>query len=152
MKPCVPLSQARPLWLRSARWELLLFGVFALLLLGLGIGLRDPWPSDEPRFALVAQLMAEGVAVRRLAVDTAVASLRPYGSPAPGAPTTLPAGTFLVSAAQPLKHWIEALLGQSPEAGGPSTSDVNAWSRPLLMGLPGGTLGAPPPPAPAPAA
>jgi 4-amino-4-deoxy-L-arabinose transferase-like glycosyltransferase len=53
------LSQARPLWLRDARWELLLFGVFALLLLGLGIGLRDPWPSDEPRFALVARLMVE---------------------------------------------------------------------------------------------
>jgi hypothetical protein len=98
---------------------------------------------------LVAQLMAEGVAVRRLAADTAVAALRPYGSAAPGAAATLPAGTYLVSAAQPLKHWIEALLGQSPEAAGPSTSDVNAWSRPLLMGLPGGTLGAPPPEAPA---
>jgi hypothetical protein len=98
---------------------------------------------------LVAQLMAEGVAVRRLAADTPVASLRPFGSAAPGAPATLPAGSYLVSAAQPLKHWIEALLGQRPEAGGPSTSDVNAWSRPLLMGLPGGTLGAPPPAAPA---
>jgi len=59
VKPYPPLSQARPLWLRSARWELLLFGVFALLLLGVGIGLRDPWPSDEPRFALVARLMVE---------------------------------------------------------------------------------------------
>jgi 4-amino-4-deoxy-L-arabinose transferase-like glycosyltransferase len=59
VKPSTPLSQARPLWLRSARWELLLFGVFALLLLGVGIGLRDPWPSDEPRFALVARLMVE---------------------------------------------------------------------------------------------
>lgn len=59
MKPCTPLSRARPLWLRSARWELLLFGAFALLLLGLGLGLRDPWPSDEPRFALVARLMVE---------------------------------------------------------------------------------------------
>ncbi|MES2311286.1 MAG: glycosyltransferase family 39 protein [Pseudomonadota bacterium] len=59
MKPCTPLSHARPLWLRDARWELLLFGVFALLMLGLGIGLRDPWPSDEPRFALVARLMVE---------------------------------------------------------------------------------------------
>ncbi len=98
---------------------------------------------------LVARLMAEGVAVRRLAADTAVASLRPYGSAAPGAPATLAAGTYLVSAAQPLKHWIEALLGQSPHAGGPSTSDVNAWSRPLLMGIPGGTLGAAPPGAPA---
>ncbi|GAB2538540.1 glycosyltransferase family 39 protein [Rhodanobacter koreensis] len=38
---------------------MLLFGLFALLLLGLGIGLRDPWPSDEPRFALVAQWMVE---------------------------------------------------------------------------------------------
>jgi 4-amino-4-deoxy-L-arabinose transferase-like glycosyltransferase len=38
---------------------LLLFGAFALLLLGLGIGLRDPWPSDEPRFALVARWMVE---------------------------------------------------------------------------------------------
>ncbi|MEO9078655.1 MAG: glycosyltransferase family 39 protein [Rhodanobacter sp.] len=59
MKPLVPLSRARPLWLRDARWELLLLGVFALLLLGLGMGLRDPWPSDEPRFALVARWMVE---------------------------------------------------------------------------------------------
>lgn len=59
VKSCIPLSHARPLWLRSARWELLLFGVFALLVLGLGIGLRDPWPSDEPRFALAARHMIE---------------------------------------------------------------------------------------------
>ncbi len=59
MKVCPPLSRARPLWLRDARWELVLFGLFALLLLGIGIGLRDPWPSDEPRFALVARLMVE---------------------------------------------------------------------------------------------
>jgi len=59
VNPSASLSHARPLWLRSARAELLLFGVFALLLLGLGLGLRDPWPSDEPRFALVAQWMVE---------------------------------------------------------------------------------------------
>ncbi|MHB1056890.1 MAG: ArnT family glycosyltransferase [Rhodanobacter sp.] len=59
MKSRISLSRARPLWLRSARWELLLFGVFALLVLGLGLGLRDPWPSDEPRFALAARLMVE---------------------------------------------------------------------------------------------
>ncbi|HUW53802.1 MAG TPA: glycosyltransferase family 39 protein [Rhodanobacter sp.] len=59
MKPRVPLPDARPLWLRSARRELLLFGVFALLLLGIGIGLRDPWPSDEPRFVLAARWMIE---------------------------------------------------------------------------------------------
>jgi 4-amino-4-deoxy-L-arabinose transferase-like glycosyltransferase len=33
----------------------------ALVLLGAGIGLRDPWPSDEPRFTLVArQMIASG--------------------------------------------------------------------------------------------
>ena len=59
VKPLVPLSRARPLWLRDARWELLLLLAFALLLLGAGLGLRDPWPSDEPRFALVAHWMVE---------------------------------------------------------------------------------------------
>src|SRR5699024_1081700 len=54
-----PLSRARPLWLHSASRELLWFALFALLMLGLGIGLRDPWPSDEPRFALAAQWMVE---------------------------------------------------------------------------------------------
>ena len=59
MNTLLPLSRARPLWLRDARLELLLFAGFALLMLGLGIGLRDPWPSDEPRFALVARWMVE---------------------------------------------------------------------------------------------
>ncbi|MEO5596903.1 MAG: glycosyltransferase family 39 protein [Lysobacteraceae bacterium] len=36
-----------------------LFMLFALVLLGLGIGLRDPWPSDEPRFTLAAKQMVE---------------------------------------------------------------------------------------------
>lgn len=40
---------------REFRWFMLL----ALLLIGIGIGLRDPWPSDEPRFALVAKQMVE---------------------------------------------------------------------------------------------
>jgi hypothetical protein len=97
---------------------------------------------------LVARLLGDGVAVGQLAAPANAASLRPYGSRTPGAPATLAAGTYLVSAAQPLKHWIEALLGQNPSAGVPSTSDVNAWSRPLLMGVAGGTLGSPMPAAP----
>ena len=40
---------------RSLFWLLLL----GLILLGAGLGLRDPWPADEPRFALVAKHMAE---------------------------------------------------------------------------------------------
>ncbi|WCE04816.1 glycosyltransferase family 39 protein [Pseudoxanthomonas sp. JBR18] len=33
--------------------------ITALLVIGAGIGLRDPWPADEPRFALVAKQMVE---------------------------------------------------------------------------------------------
>ena len=36
-----------------------LFWIIALLVLGAGLGLRDPWPADEPRFTLVARQMVE---------------------------------------------------------------------------------------------
>ncbi len=36
-----------------------LFWIIAVLVLGAGLGLRDPWPADEPRFALVARQMVE---------------------------------------------------------------------------------------------
>ena len=42
--------QQRLVWLLLA---------FALVLLGAGIGLRDPWPADEPRFALRTRKFAE---------------------------------------------------------------------------------------------
>ncbi|KRG69342.1 hypothetical protein ABB29_09570 [Pseudoxanthomonas dokdonensis] len=35
------------------------FMLFALLVIGAGIGLRAPWPADEPRFVLVARQMWE---------------------------------------------------------------------------------------------
>jgi len=38
------------------RWYVFLFAV-AVVTLGAGLGLRDPWPADEPRFALVAREM-----------------------------------------------------------------------------------------------
>jgi 4-amino-4-deoxy-L-arabinose transferase-like glycosyltransferase len=41
---------------RRAFW---LFMLLATVLLGAGIGLRDPWPSDEPRFTLAAKQMVE---------------------------------------------------------------------------------------------
>lgn len=31
----------------------------ALVVLGAGLGLRDPWPADEPRFALIARQMVD---------------------------------------------------------------------------------------------
>lgn len=39
------------------RLDLLWLGGLGLLLLGAGIGLRDPWPADEPRFAVIARDM-----------------------------------------------------------------------------------------------
>jgi zinc carboxypeptidase len=104
--------------------------------------------------SLVRLLRGEGVRVRRLSAPATVAAYRPYGTRT-SAPATLPAGTYLVPSAQPLKHWVQALLGASPLAGGAPTSDVGAWSRPVLMGIPGGALGsklpsAPPAPTPAP--
>ena len=49
---------ARMLKTRASR-EFWLLAVVALLILGTGLGLRDPWPSDEPRFTLVARHMVE---------------------------------------------------------------------------------------------
>src|SRR5512146_2654837 len=43
----------------GARRELLWFLLIALVVLGAGIGLRDPWPADEPRFALSAKQMVD---------------------------------------------------------------------------------------------
>lgn len=45
-------------WGRQQR-RLLGVMVFALLVLGSGLGLRGPWPPDEPRFALVAREMVD---------------------------------------------------------------------------------------------
>lgn len=46
---------SRPTW----RNDTTLFWIIAVLVLGAGLGLRDPWPADEPRFALVAKHMIE---------------------------------------------------------------------------------------------
>lgn len=37
-----------------------MLSVLGLLLMAAGLGLRDPWPADEPRFALIARDMAHG--------------------------------------------------------------------------------------------
>lgn len=41
------------------RIHLLAVLVYAAVALGAGLGLRDPWPPDEPRFALIAREMVE---------------------------------------------------------------------------------------------
>jgi 4-amino-4-deoxy-L-arabinose transferase-like glycosyltransferase len=47
-------TEDRTEW-RAFAW----FMFIALVVLAAGIGLRDPWPPDEPRFALVAKQMLE---------------------------------------------------------------------------------------------
>lgn len=42
---------------RDVLLDVLVLVTLALLLMATGLGLRDPWPADEPRFALVAQDM-----------------------------------------------------------------------------------------------
>jgi len=44
---------------RDDRRALLLLLLLGTVLFAAGIGLRDPWPADEPRFALVARQMVE---------------------------------------------------------------------------------------------
>lgn len=58
MRSLAPSVAAAPREVLDRRlfWWLMLV---ALLVLGAGIGLRDPWPSDEPRFTLVAKQMIE---------------------------------------------------------------------------------------------
>ncbi|SEL55917.1 4-amino-4-deoxy-L-arabinose transferase [Pseudoxanthomonas sp. GM95] len=44
---------------RTRSLDTWLLFITALLVIGAGIGLRDPWPADEPRFTLVAKQMVE---------------------------------------------------------------------------------------------
>jgi 4-amino-4-deoxy-L-arabinose transferase-like glycosyltransferase len=52
-------SQALSISEPRMRREWRLFMLLAIVLLGAGIGQRDPWPSDEPRFTLSAKQMVE---------------------------------------------------------------------------------------------
>jgi len=45
--------------LRLSRSSSVWFFVLAALVIAAGIGLRDPWPADEPRFVLAARQMLE---------------------------------------------------------------------------------------------
>ena len=49
------LSAAAPPPIRNS--DLLWLGLALLIIIGTGIGIRDPWPADEPRFAAVARDM-----------------------------------------------------------------------------------------------
>jgi len=56
-QPRAPQLLSAPL--PPIRWSDLLWLAFALfIVIGTGLGVRDPWPADEPRFAVVARDMA----------------------------------------------------------------------------------------------
>ena len=52
-------SGKRPASARDAVRDLAWLLGLGLLVFGSGLGLRDPWPADEPRFALIARDMVE---------------------------------------------------------------------------------------------
>lgn len=54
-----PARRTRDAALRIDGSSLALLIAAGACLLALGIGLRDPWPADEPRFALIAQEMLQ---------------------------------------------------------------------------------------------
>jgi 4-amino-4-deoxy-L-arabinose transferase-like glycosyltransferase len=49
----VPLRHLAPIHTRDLLW----LALALLVIIGTGIGIRDPWPADEPRFAAIARDM-----------------------------------------------------------------------------------------------
>ncbi|MEP9364559.1 M14 family zinc carboxypeptidase [Nocardioides sp. CN2-186] len=90
---------------------------------------------------VVSRLQTAHVVVDRLDHRTVVRDFRPYGE-APRR-TSLPAGTYWVSLAQPQKHWVQAALNEDTYVPFPYFYDVSGWSLPLLAGIRGGATGRP---------
>ena len=94
---------------------------------------------------LVDRLRAFEVRVQVTERPLRLGRLRPFGEPAFG-PATLPAGSVVISAGQPMKHWIHILLEDLPHPPLDYYYDVSGWSNPAMMGLRGGAIGEPIPP------
>lgn len=109
---------------------------------------RSPRPSGGPAGWLVAADSPDGRALARaladqgIVVDTLAASLSTGGLaayPATGASETasLPPGTFLLRADQPLGRYLTTLMAADVEM--PDSTlfyDITAWSLPYLYGVP----------------
>lgn len=84
---------------------------------------------------LFKELLEVGVHLYRLNTPVNAAGVREFGK---GAGTqVLPAGTWYIPMAQPMKHWIQAVLGEEPWVPFPYFYDVAAWSYSLQRGLAG---------------
>lgn len=91
---------------------------------------------------LVGRLRAFDVQVHVARRAVKLRRLRPFGETA-FAPATLGRGTVIVTAAQPMKHWIHILLADDPFPAVNYFYDVAGWANPAIMGLSGGAIGEP---------
>ncbi|HET6507230.1 MAG TPA: M14 family zinc carboxypeptidase [Baekduia sp.] len=85
--------------------------------------------------ALLQNLTQVGVHVYRFASEVTLPGVREFGKDATS--ETLPAGTLYIPMAQPMKHWVQAVLGQDPFIPYNYYYDVVDWSYSTQRGLAG---------------
>src|SRR3712207_335800 len=88
------------------------------------------------RSALIKHMQKQGVHVYRLEHDTNTNGVRVYGT-GTSSTAVLPKGTLYIPMNQPLKHWIQAVMGEDPFEPIEFFYDVATWSYPLHRGLAG---------------
>ncbi len=86
--------------------------------------------------ALVKHMQAQGVHVYRLDTDVNTNGVREYGT-GTSSTAVLPKGTLYMPLDQPLKHWIQAVMGEDPFEPIEFFYDVASWSYPMHRGLAG---------------
>jgi hypothetical protein len=86
---------------------------------------------------LIRHMRRQGVHVYRFDSDASLAGVREFGEDGAGSDRTLPAGTLYIPMAQPLKHWIQAVLGEDPFQPINVFYDVSQWSYSLQRGMSG---------------
>jgi hypothetical protein len=85
--------------------------------------------------SLLKNLNEVGVHVYKFTAPVTMGGVREFGKT--GTTETLPAGTLYIPMAQPMKHWIQAVLGQDPFIPYPYYYDVVDWSYSTQRGLAG---------------
>ncbi|MSW52947.1 MAG: hypothetical protein F2817_18925, partial [Actinobacteria bacterium] len=93
--------------------------------------------------ALAGRLRAGGVRVRELRRATPLTA-DPLG-PGRSSRRTLPAGTLVVPADQPLARWADVLLGRDADEAGEASAGADTWSAPRAAGVDAAILRAPAP-------
>ncbi len=84
---------------------------------------------------LVSLLLAQGIEVHRVEADFEAVRCHPFGDNDASETRRFPAGTFLVSMAQPKKRLAKALLEPRAAVLENRFYDISAWSLPLAFGV-----------------